>query len=236
VPQADGHRLIVPLVQKNLVAGYIEIVGGGPGGFAADEVELVQLLANQAAASVDNARLYETIERQATTDGLTGLYNHRHFFERLGAEVTRAQRYGFALSVMMLDLDDFKSFNDRFGHPAGDRVLSTVGDILRGQLREDVDVAARYGGEEFSVILPHMPPAAESDAIRSSGERVRQSIAAADLPLREIDRPAHITASVGVATLPAHAVAADELVSMADEALYAAKQRGKNRVEVYARG
>ena len=251
-PLEREHRLIVPLVQKGDPVGYLEIVGGGQGGFETDEVELVQLLANQAAASVDNARLYETIERQAITDGLTGLYNHRHFFQCLRSEVTRARRYGFSLSVLMLDLDDFKSFNDRFGHPAGDRVLRAVADILRGQLRQEIDVPARYGGEEFAVILPHTPwPGAQTvgERITSSlgaldeaqptsgalitGERVRKSIAEAPLPLLDAGHPAHVTVSVGVATLPAHAVDADELVSKADQALYRAKQEGKNRVDVY---
>ncbi len=254
-PGSEGcHRLLVPLVQKAAVVGYIEIIGGGSRGFAEDEVELVQLLANQAAASVDNARLYETIERQAVTDGLTGLYNHRHFFDRLRAEVIRARRYDFAVSVLMLDLDDFKSFNDRFGHPAGDRVLRAVGDLLQTQLRKDIDLAARYGGEEFAVILPHTPtpgagtvgrrlsgalmslpagPGGELEGARITGERVRRTIADAELPLLDGGSPAHVTASVGAATLPAHAVDADELVSKADQALYTAKQLGKNRVELY---
>ena len=151
-----------------------------------DEVELVQLLANQAAASVDNARLYETIERQAITDGLTGLYNHRHFFQCLRSEVTRARRYGFSLSVLMLDLDDFKSFNDRFGHPAGDRVLRAVADILRAQLRQEIDVPARYGGEEFAVILPHTPwPGAQT-----VGERITSSLGALD-EAQPTERRAH---------------------------------------------
>jgi diguanylate cyclase (GGDEF)-like protein len=248
----EAHRLVMPLIQKDQPVGYLEIVGGGPGGFERDEVELVQLLANQAAASVDNARLYETIERQAMTDGLTGLYNHRHFFQALRSEVARARRYGFSLSVLMLDLDDFKSFNDRFGHPAGDRVLRAVSDILRAQVRQDIDVPARYGGEEFAVILPHTPwdgakvvgerlggkvadieDKERFDGARLTGERVRRNIAEAPLPLLDGGKPAHVTVSVGVATLPAHAADADELVSKADQALYRAKQQGKDRVVVY---
>jgi GAF domain-containing protein len=247
-PAGDRHRLVVPLSHKSRAVGYIDIVGGGSGGFADDEIELVQLLANQAAASVDNARLYETIELQAITDGLTGLFNHRHFFERLRAEVIRARRYDFSLSVLMIDLDDFKTFNDRFGHPAGDRVLHTVADLMRGQLRQDVDLPARYGGEEFAVMLPHTPAtgscAAEgddSDSVLKAerggawivAERIRASIAGSDLPLRENGKAVRVTSSVGVATLPAHAVDADDLVSKADQALYIAKQLGKDRVELF---
>jgi len=245
----DRHRLVVPLSHKSRAVGYIDIVGGGHAGFAEDEIELVQLLANQAAASVDNARLYETIEQQAITDGLTGLFNHRHFFDRLRAEVLRARRYGFSLSVLMIDLDDFKTFNDRFGHPAGDRVLHTVAEIIRGQLRQDVDLPARYGGEEFAVMLPHTPvtpetqpdgsgPAVVLEEARGGAwvvaERIRAALAASDLPLREHGRPVRVTSSVGVATLPSQAVDADDLVSKADQALYVAKQHGKDRVELFS--
>jgi diguanylate cyclase (GGDEF)-like protein len=243
--------LMVPLIVGQDVVGALEISESEHvRHFTEEETELCTALGEQAAAAIRNAQLYRQlqdqkriIERQATTDGLTGLYNHRHFFERLRAEAVRARRYGFALSVIMLDLDDFKSVNDRHGHPAGDRVLTTVGDILRAEVRDDVDVPARYGGEEFAVILPHTGPLnaelAESvNGAQATAERIRCAIAAAELPLPAPagDPPAHITASVGVATLPAHAVDADDLVSKADRALYKAKLRGKDCVEVYVRG
>jgi diguanylate cyclase (GGDEF)-like protein len=243
--------LMVPLIVGQDVVGALEVSESEHlRHFTAEETALCTALGEQAAVAIRNAQMYsqlqeqkKTIERQATTDGLTGLYNHRHFFERLGAEAVRARRYGFALSVIMLDLDDFKRVNDRHGHPAGDRVLSTVGDVLRAQVREDVDVPARYGGEEFAVILPHTGPlSAElpetANGAQATAERIRRAIAEAELPLPvPIDGlPAHITASVGVATLPAHAVDADDLVSKADKALYRAKQHGKDRAEVYVSG
>jgi len=237
-----------PIVANDEVLGVLELTEKrAPRRFGDADKLLVRQTADLAALALRNAQLYsqlqeqkKTIERQATTDGLTGLYNHRHFFERLRAEAVRARRYGFALSLIMLDLDDFKRVNDLHGHPAGDRVLSTVGDILRAQVREDVDVPARYGGEEFAVILPHTGPLSADLAETANGaqalaERIRRAVAEVELPLPvTIDGlPAHITASIGVATLPAHAVDADDLVNRADRALYEAKQRGKDRSEVY---
>jgi diguanylate cyclase (GGDEF)-like protein len=243
--------LMVPLVVGQDLVGLLEVSESERlRRYTDDEIELCTALGEQAAVAIRNAQMFrqlqdqkQIIERQAITDGLTGLSNHRHFFERLRAEAARAQRYGFALSVVMLDLDDFKSINDRFGHPAGDRVLRTVGETLRDQLRGELDVPARYGGEEFAVILPHTGPLTlgieeTTDGARAAAERLRVAIAEAGLPLPvPVDGlPAHITASVGVATLPAQAVDADDLVSKADTALYKAKQLGKDRVEVYVRG
>ncbi len=197
------------------------------------------------------------IERQAITDGLTGLYNHRYFYGRLGQEFARARRYGLPLSLLMIDIDDFKRFNDRYGHPVGDLVLVEVGRILRTRLRRRVDLAARYGGEEFVVLLPNTlrdgaqvvgdrllrevaalarsisgaPPPGEEDA-RTVGEHIRVSIAAAELPGTRGD-DAHVTVSVGVAALPGSAGTPGELVGNADKALYLAKRLGKNRVEVF---
>ena len=147
----------MPLVLRGAAEGYIEAVIPPGRELGRDELELVQIVANQAAVALENARLYDRIEQQAITDGLTGLYNHRHFYKRLEEEVATAKRYGVPLSLLMLDLDDFKRFNDTFGHPAGDRVLCEVADILRHQVRNLVDLPARYGGEEFAVILPNTP-------------------------------------------------------------------------------
>jgi GGDEF domain-containing protein len=122
-----------------------------------EDVALGHALGEQVAVAIERARLYKRIQDQAITDGLTGLYNHRHFYERLEREVVRAQRYGTPVSLLMLDLDDFKAYNDLHGHLAGDAVLREVAAILRAELRAKLDVAARYGGEEFAVILPNTP-------------------------------------------------------------------------------
>jgi len=210
------------------------------------------ILASQAAAALANAALYRAIERQAITDGLTGLYNHRYFYERLNQEIARAQRYGLPLSLLMIDIDDFKHFNDRFGHPSGDIVLTEVGRILGENLRAGIDIAARYGGEEFTIVLPNTsrdgaqvvgtrlarqlsslpgaPPVSDDGAV-SVSERIRVSVAASSLP--GVDGGTRITVSIGVACFPGPAGGPGELVRNADKALYLAKRLGKNRVEVF---
>ena len=248
---AVGRRVVLPLATKSEAQGWMDICSPDAQAFERDEVELLQLLANQVAAALDNTRLYAELARQAITDGLTGLFNHRYFYERLRDEVVRARRYGLPLSLLMLDLDDFKHYNDSYGHPAGDRVLRRVAQIMRAELRRSVDVAARYGGEEFAVILPHTDPGgaervgrrlsdhvcvADADVATPggaavAGERVRHSVEAEAFPGRAPDEPVHITVSVGIASLPAHADDAEGLVMAADQALYIAKQHGKNRVE-----
>jgi diguanylate cyclase (GGDEF)-like protein len=245
-----GGRIVVPLLIRDRVEGYIEAVDAGARCFAEDEVELVQILANQAAVALQNGRLYETLKLQAITDGLTGLYNHRYFYERLEEEVAKSKRYGAPLSLLMLDLDDFKSFNDAYGHPAGDQVLRQIADILHRQLRRQIDVVARYGGEEFAVILPSTPLAGaqavgdrlqrqvsvcvedEDGAAELVGERIRAHVAKA-LFGDDGEREVSVTVSIGVATFPDNASDAEGLVRAADKALYLAKRLGKNRVEIF---
>ncbi len=164
LPQADRSRmefwsekscLLVPLIFKDEVIGCLELIEKRRlRRFTADEEQLASTLAALAAVAIQNARLYSRVEQLAITDGLTGLYNHRHFFERLAQEVARAKRYELPLSLLMIDIDDFKAYNDTFGHLAGDQVLRTLGALLLSQTRQQVDIVARYGGEEFAVILP----------------------------------------------------------------------------------
>jgi GAF domain-containing protein len=153
--------------------------------FAEREFQLVQLVTNLTAIAIQNARLYGELKDKAIRDGLTGLYNHRHFYERLAQEVARSQRYGTPLSLLMIDLDDFKRFNDRHGHLVGDEALSAVARCLAAEVRRDVDIVARYGGEEFAVLLPNTacgedgavaPEAA--DATLAAGERPLDGIPA----------------------------------------------------------
>ncbi len=233
--------------------------------FTDDERRLFAQLAVLAAIAIHNADAFTALEHLAITDDLTGLYNHRHFYQRLAEEVARAQRYGLPLSLLIIDIDDFKRYNDAFGHRAGDAVLSDLAALLRQQTRQQVDLVARYGGEEFVVILPST--AAEGAA--EAGERLRRAVAgeplgaaaaAAEEPAEDGEQPAGpgaalslaerirrsvagrqfgpagaaapMTVSVGTASLGLHASSADELVEAADRALYRAKDRGKNRVEV----
>jgi diguanylate cyclase (GGDEF)-like protein len=169
--------------------------------------------------------LHELTSEQAVTDELTGLSNQRQFRELLGNEVARATRFGHPLSLLMLDIDDFKAVNDRHGHLQGDDVLAAVAAAIAAEVRE-VDEPARYGGEEFAVVLPETDPAGAAEL----AERIRSSIAADGVPARAGGGTVSVTASIGVAGLGGKAEDAEGLVAEADEALYEAKKGGKDRV------
>jgi diguanylate cyclase (GGDEF)-like protein len=165
--------LLVPLVFKDEAIGCLELVEKRYARhFGTEERELAVTMAALAAVAIQNARLYGDVEHLAITDGLTGLYNHRYFYDRLAQEVARAQRYDLPLSLLMIDIDDFKAYNDRSGHRAGDALLRQLGVVLRSQTRQQVDLVARYGGEEFAVILPSTGVAGAARA----GERLRDAI------------------------------------------------------------
>jgi len=240
----EQASLMVPLVISDAVVGTLEVSETVHSRrFTEKETALCVALGEQAAVAIHNAQLYSrlqeqktTIERQATTDALTGLWNHRCFWDRLRDEVARGRRYDHPLSLLMLDLDDFKTVNDRFGHMAGDQVLRAVGQVLREQVRQGVDIPARYGGEEFAVILPHTQSTLDEgtapDGAVTTAERIRRAIAGLRPPTDK-GGSAGVTVSIGVATLPAHAADAEGLVSRADQALYEAKRRSKDRVVVF---
>ena len=159
------------------------------------------------------------MEALATLDGLTGLKNRRVFQERLAEEFYRAQRYHIALSLLLLDVDKFKQFNDTFGHPAGDEVLKIVARLLQNAVR-DTDFVARYGGEEFVVLMPYT----DQDAALKLAERLRSAIESAPWSKRPV------TASFGVASLSPECDTEESLLSQADQALYQSKNAGRNRV------
>ena len=167
------------------------------------------------------------LEEMATIDSKTGLANYRLFVKRLHEEWVRAERYGQALSLVMLDLDDFKRVNDTLGHQAGDRALREFAMLVSGGARA-TDLPARYGGEEFAVLLPHT----EGERAERVAERIRAAVA--DFTFLEADHRLKITVSAGVATFPSNPaiVSAEHLVAAADRALYTAKKAGKNRIVV----
>jgi diguanylate cyclase (GGDEF)-like protein len=262
--------LLVPLVFKDEVIGCLELVEKrSVRHFSAEERALAGTLAALAAVAIQNARLYGDDEHLAITDGLTGLYNHRYFYDRLAQDVARAQRYDLPLSLLMIDIDNFKKYNDSHGHRAGDALLRELARVLKTQTRQQIDLVARYGGEEFAIILPSTGMAGATragerllDAVNASGltpdgsgangagepgdlradggsgaasvvgERIRTSIEGETFGTAQ--SPPVITVSIGVASLPEHALNADGLVDEADRALYRAKRLGKNRVEVDA--
>ncbi len=167
------------------------------------------------------------IEKQAAHDALTGLHNRRTFEERLIHEFERAKRYARPMSILMIDVDDFKAINDNYGHPCGDLVLQRIAEVIAGRTRK-ADIAARYGGEEFVVLLPEIGLEGGVQA----GEKLRLEIAAVRVD-NHADAPLAPTVSIGVASTSARRYPdASSVVQDADLALYKAKGRGKNRVEV----
>ena len=187
LPEIDRRRmefwdektcLLVPLVFKDEAIGCLELVEKRyVRHFGDEERALAGTLAALAAVAIQNARLYGDVEHLALTDGLTGLYNHRYFYDRLAQDVARAKRYGLPLSLLMIDIDDFKSYNDAHGHRAGDGLLRELGRVLRAQTRQQIDLVARYGGEEFAVILPSTGVAGATRA----GERLLDAVAGGSL-------------------------------------------------------
>lgn len=185
-PARAAGRVTAPLFSGQRLLGLLELVSEPARSFAEDELEILQLVANQTATAVENARLYGRVELIAVTDGLTGLYNHRHFYERLAQEVKRALRYHLPLSLLMIDIDDFKLFNDRLGHQAGDALLRDLAGVLTSETRQQIDIVARYGGEEFAVLLPSTGPVGAA----AVGRRLRDRIAAGGAADRPGEGPA----------------------------------------------
>ena len=173
--------------------------------------------------------LYElnaVLKELSVTDGLTGLYNHKYFHDKLTEEIRRTERYFRPLSLIMIDVDHFKEFNDTNGHPEGDRLLKFLATTLKENVRAE-DIAARYGGEEFAVILPETV----KDAALVLAERLRKAVAERDFPGGDTQPGGKLTISLGVATFTEDADNADGLLKAADDALYRAKKKGRNRVE-----
>jgi diguanylate cyclase (GGDEF)-like protein len=225
---AHGIRswLGVPLFMYGGCEGVIAVQSSHARAFHAEHQRLLESLGLQIAAALQNAHLYEL----AMVDGLTGLFMRRYFDARIEEEIERSKRYGTAFSVVMMDVDDFKSLNDAHGHLMGDRVLRGIANVVKSQMR-GVDTAARYGGEEIAVILPRT----ELVNAYNVGERIRGAIA--ELRITTDSTPAQalrVTASFGIAAYPeSKASNGEDLVRYADRALYRAKKMGKNRVELF---
>ena len=221
----DARAVEFDLSAGDETAAMTLVLNPPEGGFGEETMKLAEWLSSQAAIALENARLHDIVQWQAITDELTGLVNRRRFLEALRSEITRGRRLGGRLSVVLADLDGFKSINDRFGHHAGDEVLIAFADLLRAHGR-DVDVAARLGGEEFAILLPETG----LEGASAVADRLRRSLA--ELRIRVgIGEEVSVTASFGVAEL-GDAQSVDGLLRAADSALYRAKERGKNRVEL----
>ncbi len=213
---------IFPLAAGDRILG--TLVAGTRKKAALDQevLRMLEVIAIQAAQAVLRAQLFEQMEKMATTDGLTGLLNHRSFQARADEALSTARRYGRKCSFVLTDIDHFKSVNDTYGHPTGDMVLRGVAKILRQQVR-DSDIVARYGGEEFAIIMP------ETDAAgaRVITERIREAIRA-EVFQTEMG-PLKVTMSLGIATSPDDAAEKQPLIDLADQCLYHAKRNGRNQ-------
>ena len=220
---SEGRQMLaLPLIQRGQVIGVVCIESLKP--YSEPEARLAFSLTQPAAMAVENARLFEEVQRLATLDGLTNTYNRRHFMELARMAFDSARRFGQPLSALMLDVDHFKSVNDRYGHAVGDQVLRALADRCRSALRS-IDVLGRYGGEEFAIILPGT---SRSAAALMLADRIRQRIA--EEPIATDSGPVQVTVSVGVAGMDEATADPGELFKLADSALYEAKQNGRNRV------
>ncbi len=213
---------VVPLRTAEEVLGTVVLGAGREHAFGDDVVRQLEVVAMQAAESIYRARLFQKTERLATTDGLTGLTNHRTFQVRLDEQLAQAQRYGKKLSLILCDIDHFKLVNDTHGHPIGDVVLRAVAATLQKEARA-TDVVARYGGEEFAVVMP------ETDAAGAIviAERIRERVKA--LRFDTGQGKLQVTISLGIAAVPDDAAKKAELVERADACLYDAKRHGRDR-------
>ncbi len=232
-------EIACPVIANGELLGVLTVESCSENAFGEDDVRLLNILSLQVAVGMRNARMYAEIENLAVTDPLTGLYNQRYFYQRLGAEIARSQRYGHPLSLVMIDLDDFKKVNDSCGHLFGDRVLREAARATRANIRRydetmvlkggEIDIVSRYGGEEFIIIQPDT----NLEGALVCAERLRRIVAEQVGPNSGLPHcsggPERLTASIGVAAYRS-GEDIEALIKRTDMAMYRAKKSGKNRV------
>lgn len=217
---------IVPLICQERVVGVLNLADKTEGDeFLSGDIALIELFSQLVGASIGNIRLFEKIQRQATTDGLTGLVNHKTFYEILEKELWRSRRYGGRISMIMIDVDNLKNVNDVYGHRAGDQVLREISKRIKECIRH-IDTAARYGGDEFAVILLNT----SLEDAKIVAERMVEAVG--NSPAIWNKQQIALSISVGLGQYDAD-ITPEDITSRSDEALYTAKQAGKNRVKIF---
>ena len=213
-----------PLVSGEKIIGAIRLDNPTEGFFSSEDLRLLRTISDLGAVAIENAQLYNKTEELAIRDGLTGLYLRRYLLERMDIEMIRASKESEDLSVLMIDIDNFKKYNDKFGHVAGDIVLKSMARVLSETFNIAGNVIARYGGEEFIVLLPNT----SKDKAKVLAEELRKKIKNKKIVLRK--KSTQITVSIGVVAFPEDAKMKEELIQRADSALYKAKSKGRNLV------
>jgi diguanylate cyclase (GGDEF)-like protein len=222
-------EIVTPVIVKKDVEGIICLGPRvGEKDYDKKDLEHFTILVNFISGAIENAALYKEVEELSYTDGMTSLHNYRYFELRLIEEVSRHHRTKNGLSLLILDIDHFKIFNDTLGHQAGDEVLRTLAELLKETVRDN-DIVARYGGEEFAIILPSVPP---KGAIILA-ERIRKLISETSVPGEEVQPGGKLTVSIGSASMPHDAEDWKDLIYKADTALYTAKRSGRNQVRLF---
>ncbi len=227
---AFGHSrqarslIAAPLIIGRRVLGILRVDSPKENSFISEDLRLLTTISDLGAMAIENALLFERAEELAIRDGLTGLYLRRYLMERISEEMIRALRKDAPLSLLMLDIDHFKNYNDKFGHVAGDIVLKAIAKLLTESFVSSGNIVSRYGGEEFAILLPNC----SKQTALGLADKLRKSIKEEKVTLRK--RDTHVSVSVGIATFPADARTKEDLILKADTALYRAKQSGRNTV------
>lgn len=220
------YTLCIPMIAQGETLGMFHLSTEKFDALNQAKQQLARTVAEQVGLAIANLNLRETLQSQSIRDGLTGLFNRRYLEESLQTEIARAQRHGYSTAIVMVDVDHFKSFNDQYGHDAGDVVLKAIAQVLKDGIRGS-DIACRYGGEELTLVLPEI---ALSDAV-AKAEEIRMAICAINMTYGG-QLLSQLTASFGVALFPDHGTTGAEVIQAADVALYKAKAAGRNRVVI----
>lgn len=216
--------IAAPFISDSNVVGVLRMDSAAESAFSLDDLRLLKAIADLGAVAIEDAQFYQQTLQLAVRDGLTGLYLRRYLSERLREEVEKAARGKSAFSFLMMDIDHFKEYNDRYGHTAGDIVLRRLSEILLSACSQTQAVVSRFGGEEFAVVLPG---SSKDEAVRFA-EGLREKISSEEVILRRM--PTRVRVSAGVACFPDDAESVEGIIEAADRALYRAKEQGRDRV------